>query len=97
MKIVLATLFVLVMIAPTAPAQTPKTSLEISCPVTLPRQRDVSTVFGMANFSQVYATRERLMYFAQRACRRGSGNVRVIADDERSGPIHDMRVPSSIK
>lgn len=97
MKTVLAMFFALVMFAPAAPAQPPKTSLEIRCPATLPSQRAVSAVLGIANFSQAYAARERLMRYAERACRRGYGSVRVITDDDNRRPSRDVRELTAIK
>ena len=97
MKTVLAMFFALVMFAPVAPAQPPKTSLEIRCPATLPSQRAVSAVLGMANFSQTYAARERLMQYAQRACRRGYEGIRVIAGDATIRPSRDVRRLTAVK
>lgn len=97
MKAMLAKFFALVMFAPVAPAQSPGASLEIRCPATLPSQRAVSTVLGMANFSQAYAAREHLMQCAQRACRRGVASVRVIAGDNNSRPSRDVRELTAIK
>ena len=97
MKALLAIFIALVMFAPVAPAQSPTTSLEIRCPATRPSQRAVSTVLGMANFSQAYAARERLMQYAQRACRRGYGSVRVITGDDNRRPSRDVRELTAIK
>ena len=97
MKTVLAMFVALVMFAPVAPAQSPKTSLEIRCPATLPSQRDVSVVLGMTNFSQTYAARERLMQYAQRACRRGYEGIRVIAGAANSRPSRNVRKLTAIK
>ena len=97
MKAVLAIFFALVMFVPTAPAQSSKTSLEIRCPATLPSQRAVSDVLGIANFSQAYAARERLMQYAQPACRRGYGSVRVIAGNGSRRPSRDVRELAAIK
>ena len=91
MKTVLATLFVIVTFAPAAPAQSPRASLESRCPVKLPTQREVSTVLGMANFSQTYAARERLMLLAQRICRRGGAGLRVITDYGGSRAKRELR------
>ncbi len=79
-KTILA-LFVLVALAPSASARSPVASLAIPCPATLPTQQEVSTVLGITNFSQTYAARERVMHYAQKACKRGSGSVRVVAGD----------------
>lgn len=97
MKAMLALFFALVMFAPVAPAQSPRTSLVIRCPATLPSQRAVSAVLGMANFSQTYAARERLMQYAQRACRRGYGSVRVTTADDNSRLSRDARELTAIK
>ena len=97
MKVILAIFFALAMFAPVAPAQSPGTRLDIHCPATLPSQRAVSTVLGMANFSQTYAARERLMRYAQRACRRGDGSVRVVADEGTRRPSLDVRELTAIK
>lgn len=64
MKTVPAMFFALVMFVRGAPAQSPRTSLEIRGPATLSSQRAVSAVLGLANFSQAYAARERLMQYA---------------------------------
>lgn len=85
MKTLLA-LFILITFTPGAPAQSRMPSLAIPCPASLPTQQEVSTVLGMTNFSQAYAARERLMHYAQRACRRGSGSVRLVADDNQNRP-----------
>ena len=97
MKTMLAMFAALVMFAPVSPAQSPKTSLEIHCPATLPAQRDVSAVLGIVNFSQTYAARVRLMQLAQRACRRGYEGVRVIAGEANSRPSRDVRELTAIK
>ncbi|MEO8811055.1 MAG: hypothetical protein ABI386_12500 [Rhodanobacter sp.] len=97
MKILLSTVFAFAFFSPVAPAQSPPTSLEIHCPVRLPTQRDVSAVLGVANFSQAFAARERLMHYAQRACRRGSASLRVIADDDSSRPLRDTRALIAVK
>ena len=97
MKAMLAMFFAFVMFAPVAPAQSAGTTLEIRCPATLPSQRAVSGVLGMANFSQAYVARERLMHYAQRTCRRGYGGVRVIAADNNPPPSRDVLELSAIQ
>ena len=47
----------------------------------LPSQREVGEMTGQYNFSQVYATRARLMSEARRACQReGITRVRLVME-----------------
>ena len=48
----------------------------------LPSQQDVGELLGQHNFSQVYATRGRLMAEARRACRR-NGTAKVLVQQSR--------------
>ena len=61
-----------------APANEPAIVVDCAKP-TLPRQREVGGMTGQYNFSQVYATRARLMAEARRACQReGITRVRLV-------------------
>ena len=57
---------------------------------TLPSQQDVGSWTGQSNFSQVYATRQRLMSEVGRACRHaGTGEVQlVLAPAARADDAH---------
>lgn len=51
----------------------------------LPSQREVGEMTGQYNFSQVYATRARLMAEARRACQReGVARVRLVTAAPRA-------------
>jgi hypothetical protein len=61
-----------------APAGEPSLVIDCAKPA-LPSQREVGEVTGQYNFSQVYATRARLMSEARRACQReGVTRVRLV-------------------
>jgi hypothetical protein len=70
--------------------------VECQAPRRLPTQAQVGEWTGQRNFSQVYATRERLMGDLARACRRpGIEQVRlVLAPAAR--PAADPRAPARI-
>jgi len=48
----------------------------------LPSQREVGDLLGQHNFSQVYATRNRLMAEARRACHR-NGTTKVLVQQSQ--------------
>ena len=52
---------------------------------------------GVANFSQVFSSREFLMQHAQRASRRGSGSAWLIAGHHSILPLRHTRVLKAIK
>ena len=61
-----------------APAGEPSLVIDCAKPA-LPSQREVAEMTGQYNFSQVYATRARLMAEAHRACQReGIARVRLV-------------------
>lgn len=61
-----------------APASEPAIVVDCAKPA-LPSQREVGEMTGQYNFSQVYATRARLMAEARRACqRKGITRVRLV-------------------
>lgn len=60
---------------------------------TLPSQREVGEMMGQYNFSQVYATRVRLMAEARRACHRDNATqVRLVLEDQPAAPQADRQV-----
>lgn len=60
------------------PAAEPAVVVDCAKPA-LPSQREVGEMTGQYNFSQVYATRARLMSEARRACQReGVTRVRLV-------------------
>lgn len=64
-----------------AASPTQATDLRVDCAhPALPSQRAVAEFAGVANFSQAYALRERLMLDVQRACKRGAGQVRLVRE-----------------
>jgi hypothetical protein len=61
-----------------APVAAPAIVVDCAKPA-LPSQREVGEMTGQYNFSQVYATRARLMAEAHRACqRKGIAQVRLV-------------------
>lgn len=61
-----------------APIGEPSIVIDCAKPA-LPSQREVGEMTGQHNFSQVYATRARLMSEAHRACQReGVARVRLV-------------------
>jgi hypothetical protein len=66
--------------AQAAEAPTPQPGIVIDCArPALPSQGEVSEMTGQHNFSQVYATRARLMAEAHRACQRqGTARIRLV-------------------
>ena len=79
MKTSLLAALVLSLFAIHAEAREPE-SLTLACPVTqLPSQTDVARVFDVANLSQAYALRARVVGFAHRECMSGVDRVRIVA------------------
>lgn len=65
----------------TAPASHAQGTLTISCAaIHLPSQQAVAKALDLHNFGQVYATRDRLMRYVQRACENGVTQVFVSND-----------------
>lgn len=80
--LVLLSLFASFGVAPVhaaeAPVGAPAIVVDCAKPA-LPSQREVGEMTGQHNFSQVYATRARLMAEARRACQReGITRVRLV-------------------
>ena len=64
-----------------APASHAHDSLAIHCAAPrLPSQQAVAKVLDLHNFGQVYDSRDKLMRYAQRACRHGARQVLVSND-----------------
>lgn len=84
-KTLVLTLFVAVPLA--AAAAPPVSALTVDCDrPSLPSQRAVAEFAGIANFTEAYAARKRLMLDAQRACKRGDvEQVRLVRRDARPG------------
>ncbi|MBU8977191.1 MULTISPECIES: hypothetical protein [unclassified Lysobacter] len=68
--------------APASAQETGPVTLEIDCArPALPSQQDITRLTGVANFSQAYAVRARLMGDAKRACQ-SADKVRLVLDVE---------------
>ena len=91
MKIQIAAAFLATILPICAQASQPQPfPLVINCahPV-LPSQADVARFTGVDNFTQLYATRARLLQQAARECQRGVAQVMLVmqpaGDDKLSG------------
>ena len=62
----------------------------------LPSQSDVARFTGVDNFTQVYATRTRLMQQAARECRRGVAKVTLVMQQVDSDPLSGRRLVAAI-
>ena len=52
----------------------------------LPSQREFARFTGIDNFGQAYDMRAKVMVRAQRACKRGAGQVRVVLELPKREP-----------
>lgn len=76
---ILASILFAALLPAAAAAQPPADALTVDCADPRPpSQRAVAEFTGIANFSHAYAARERLMLDAQRACKRGAAQVRLV-------------------
>lgn len=73
-----------------APAGEPAIVVDCAKPA-LPSQREVGEMTGQYNFSQIYATRARLMSEARRACQReGITRVRLVMAPPAREPVRTV-------
>jgi len=56
----------------------------------LPSQQEFARFTGIDNFGQAYAMRARVMIRAQRACKRGAGQVRVVLELPKREPVRAL-------
>lgn len=92
-KTLMLTLLAAVPLAVAAAPQASALTVDCARP-SLPSQRAVAEFAGIANFTEAYAARKRLMLDVQRACKRGGVEQVRLVRDVRAGAAFAVVVDS---